>query len=151
MLKINQKASVALSMVLNGLMAVVVTIICVYLPEWLRWLLVVFDKPAELLVPTLVTVYFTAVLAYAAIVLLFVLLNCIRKGEVFTSKTVAILRAISWLFFAAALCYLILGIEFRVFGMLIAFVCAFLGMILRVVKNSFEKAAEIKAENDFTV
>lgn len=151
MLKIDQKASVALSMVLNGIMAVVIGVICACLPEWLRWLLVIFEKPEELFVPTLVTVYFTAVLAYVAIVLLFILLNCIRNGEVFTDKTVAILRVISWLFFAAAFCYLALGIEFRVFGMLIAFVCAFLGMILRVVKNSFEKAAEIKAENDFTV
>ena len=39
---------------------------------------------------------------------------------------------------------------FAVF-LIIAFACAFMGLIVRVVKNIIEQATAIKAENDFTV
>lgn len=147
MLKIDQKASVMLSMILNGAVAVVVTVFCIKMPEWL--LLFVINE--SLYVPTLAVIYFTALLAYAAIVLLFVLLNFIRKGEVFTSLNVACLRVISWLFFAAALCYAALSFHYSAIAPIIALACAFIGTIIRVIKNAFEKAVEIKTENDFTV
>ncbi len=148
MLKIDQKASVMLSMILNGAVAAVVTVFCVKMPEWL---LLIVDSESNMYVPTLAAIYFTALLAYAAIVLLFILLDFIRKGEVFTSLNVACLRAISWLCFAAALCYAALSFHYSAIAPLIALACAFIGTIIRVIKNAFEKAVEIKTENDFTV
>ena len=35
--------------------------------------------------------------------------------------------------------------------LIIAFACAFMGLIVRVVKNIIEQATAIKSENDFTV
>lgn len=148
MLKIDQKASVMLSLVLNGAVAAVVTVFCIKMPEWL---LLIVDVDSDVYIPTLAAIYFTAVLAYAAIVLLFVLLNFIRKGEVFTSLNVACLRAISWLCFGAALCYAVLSIRYHAIAPIVALACAFIGTIIRVIKNAFEKAVEIKTENDFTV
>lgn len=151
MLKISQKASVTLSMLLNGLVAAVITVFCIKMPEWLDALLALLGKDEALYAPTLAVVYLSAVLAYGAIALLFVLLVCIRRGEVFTSRNVACLRAISWLCFAAALCYAGLSVPFLRVAPVIAVACAFMGMIIRVVKNAFEKAVEIKNENDLTV
>ena len=40
---------------------------------------------------------------------------------------------------------------FVMVGLMLAFVSAFLGLCLRVVKNVIEEGTEIKAENDMTV
>ena len=103
--KISSKLSTTLSMLLCGALAAVIAVICFRMPEWLGWLLFVFGKPSEVFVPTLCTVYFTALIAYGAIALLFVLLCRIRRGEVFTSGNVSCLRALSWLCLCAAACY----------------------------------------------
>ena len=149
--KISSKLSTTLSMLLCGALAAVIAVICFRMPEWLGWLLFVFGKPSEVFVPTLCIVYFTALIAYGAIALLFVLLCRIRRGEVFTSGNVSCLRALSWLCLCAAACYAALSVWFIAVAPIIAFACAFMGAILRVVKNAFEIAVDLKAENDLTV
>ena len=97
-------------------------------------------------------------LAYVALVfitlidiLLFMLLMKVKAGKVFTPESVGLIRGISWG------CYLVAGVfcglsaYFTFVALLVAFVAAFLGLCLRVVKNVIEEATEIKAENDMTV
>ena len=97
-------------------------------------------------------------LAYVALVfitlidiLLFMLLQRVKAGKVFTPESVALIRGISWG------CYLVAGVfcglatYFTFVALLVAFVAVFLGLCLRVVKNVIEEATEIKAENDMTV
>ena len=97
-------------------------------------------------------------LAYVALVfitlidiLLFMLLLRVKAGKVFTAESVGLIRGISWG------CYLVAGVfcgfsaYFTFVALLVAFVAAFLGLCLRVVKNVIEEATEIKAENDMTV
>jgi len=97
-------------------------------------------------------------LAYVALVfialidiLLFMLLMKVKAGNVFTVESVGLIRGISWG------CYLVAGVfcglsaYFTFVALLVAFVAAFLGLCLRVVKNIIEEATEIKAENDMTV
>lgn len=97
-------------------------------------------------------------LAYVALVfitlidiLLFMLLMKVKAGKVFTAESVGLIRGISWG------CYLVAGVfcglaaYFTFVALLVAFVAAFLGLCLRVVKNVIEEATEIKAENDMTV
>ena len=97
-------------------------------------------------------------LAYGALVfitlidiLLFMLLMKVKAGKVFTAESVGLIRGISWG------CYLVAGVfcglaaYFTFVALLVAFVAAFLGLCLRVVKNVIEEATEIKAENDMTV
>ena len=83
-------------------------------------------------------------------VLLFVLLQRVRKSLVFTSKSVALIRGISWCAMLLGICLAVLGVYFWI-AFCAAFACVFLGLCLRVTKNVIEEATAIKAENDFTI
>lgn len=97
-------------------------------------------------------------LAYVALVfitiidiLLFMLLLRVREGKVFTAESVSLIRSISWGCYIVAGVFCGLALSFSFVGLMVAFVAAFLGLCLRVVKNVIEEATEIKAENDMTV
>ena len=95
--------------------------------------------------------YVALVLIAVIDVLLFMLLLRVKSGKVFTVESVGLIRGISWG------CYLVAGVfsglaaYFTFIALLVAFVAAFLGLCLRVVKNVIEEATEIKNENDLTV
>lgn len=78
------------------------------------------------------------------------LLANISKGEVFTRKNISLLRLCSWCcMVVAAIC---LGFTVALFYfLLVATAAAFIGLILRVVKNVFEQALALKEENDYTI
>ena len=82
--------------------------------------------------------------------LMFVLLLRVRKGEVFTGKSVALIRGVSWCCFLLCAAFCGIGIYFQL-AFIVAFAALFLGTCLRVVKNVIEEATEIKSENDLTV
>ncbi len=81
---------------------------------------------------------------------LFALLLRVRKGLVFTEKSVSLVRGVSWCCIILSLILLGLGIYFQL-SIIAAFLAVFLGLCLRVVKNVIEEATEIKSENDLTV
>lgn len=83
-------------------------------------------------------------------VLSIVLLLRVRKGYVFTSKSVSLIRGISWCCIALCLAFATLGVYFQL-ALIMAFLALFLGICLRVVKNVIEQATLIKIENDLTV
>ncbi len=100
---------------------------------------------------------FVLALAYGVLItflaadcLLFALLLRVKNGLVFTDGTVAIIRGVSWCCLLLCPQFGALGIYFRL-SWLLAFLCAFLGLCLRVVKNVMEEATQIKNENDLTV
>jgi hypothetical protein len=78
------------------------------------------------------------------------LLTNIRRSEVFTRANVRLLRIISWACFAAAL-ILAFGAFISFLFCVMAVPVAFIGLIVRVVKNVVAAAAELKEENDFTI
>lgn len=82
--------------------------------------------------------------------LLFCLLLNVRKGDVFTSRAVSLIRGVSWCCLALCVPFGFLGIYFQL-AWLVCFLAVFLGLSLRVCKNAFEEAVEIKQENDLTV
>ncbi len=98
----------------------------------------------------MVIIYICCVFALIALFSLDQLLFNIKVGKVFIYKNVAILRRISWCCFIAAL-VLIPGAFFSLVFLLLAVMSGFMGLILRVVKNVFEAAVALKAENDFTI
>ena len=83
-------------------------------------------------------------------ILLFRLLLRVRKGEVFTNGSVAQIRGVSWCCLGLCLPFGILGIYFHL-SWIVCLLAIFLGLSLRVCKNAFEEATEIKKENDLTV
>ncbi len=82
--------------------------------------------------------------------LLFVLLMNVRKGQVFTSQTVSLIRGVSWCCLSLCVPFGILGLYFQL-SWVVCFLAGFLGLCLRVCKNAFEEALEIKEENDLTI
>ena len=83
-------------------------------------------------------------------VLLFFLLRKVQKGHVFTDAAVALIRGVSWCCLGLCVPFGILGIYFQL-SWLVCFLAIFLGLCLRVCKNAFEDATQIKQENDLTI
>ncbi len=94
--------------------------------------------------------YVIVAFAMLADVLLFYLLLRVRSNKVFTDKSVALIRGVSWCCFFISIVFCALGLYFYI-SFIVAFAGIFLGLCLRVVKNVIEEATRIKEENDFTV
>ena len=97
-----------------------------------------------------IVVYVSA--APSAVLLLYLnrLLSRIHKGEFFSEANIFSLSLISWCSFCVAIVTLLAGLFYLSF-LLVAVAFAFIGLIVRVVKNVFEQALAIKEENDLTV
>ena len=61
-----------------------------------------------------------------------------------------VIRLVSYCCLAECAVFAAQTVYFR-FAAFIAFAALFMGVILRVVKNVIARAAEVKAENDFTI
>lgn len=94
--------------------------------------------------------YPSAVFAYITLYSLLKLLFNIKKDEIFITQNVKYLRRITWCCFAVAFITLVGGIFYIPFGF-IAIAAAFVGLMLRIVKNVMQNAVEIKAENELTI
>ncbi|MGN1202010.1 MAG: DUF2975 domain-containing protein [Eubacterium sp.] len=87
------------------------------------------------------------------------LLINIRNEKIFVNKNVKLLRIISWCCFYAAVAgiisYIAIAIIYNpqlfVSFLILAAGEAFMGLVVRVVKNIFEAAIKIKDENDLTI
>ena len=100
---------------------------------------------------------------YVALICLDKLLDNVKKEMVFNGKNVKLLRIISWACFyagfigvvASALMFIQLDSPYDpLFALaIIALAVAemFMGLVVRVVKNVFEAAIEIKEENELTI
>ena len=97
-----------------------------------------------------VTIYICALPAIFLLLLLDRLLRNIRKNAIFEELNVKLLRGISWLCIVVGVITLAGGFFYSSF-FLVAAAAAFCGLIVRVVKNVFEHAIELKEENDYTI
>lgn len=111
------------------------------------------DLPKMYLIPF----YISVPAGFAALVCLDKLLRNLKNEVVFNCLNVRLLRILSYCcFFAAAVAVLggaVIGMKYG--HLLFVYACAvlelFVGVIVRVVKNCFQKAVEIKSENDLTI
>lgn len=101
--------------------------------------------------------YLVVPAGYIALICLDKLLKNVKSDLVFDNKNVNLLRIISYACFYAGFVGLtsfvvVLALDFM-FETLIVLACGemFMGLVVRVVKNIFERAIEIKEENDLTV
>ncbi|MBQ7108159.1 MAG: DUF2975 domain-containing protein [Clostridia bacterium] len=157
MLKISGKASVNLSLVISGGFFCVLAMVGVFLPKISNSLLrfsgeitARVEVTANDEVLALVAAYFILALALLANILLFTLLLQVKGENIFSSKSVSLIRGISWCSIGVGAIFALLTYYFTL-SSVIAFAALFLGLCVRVVKNVIEKATEIKSENDFTV
>lgn len=78
------------------------------------------------------------------------LVGDIGMEEIFTSANIRRLRVISWMCFAVAgVC--LLSMVYDWFWGIFAACMVFMGMLIRVIKNTFERARELKEEVDYTI
>ena len=109
-----------------------------------------FDTIFGTVSPFLLTAYTGLIPAFSLLALLYTLLHRIGKGQVFVPQNVKSLRLISWCCFFGA--FLSLASTFYYFmWIFVAVAAAFMGLIVRIVKNVFAKAVELQEDADFTI
>ena len=149
-MKWNSDRSVTLSIWCTRL-AMALGILCaVFSPRIVNWYIQVSGKADWRAEPILIALLACCVPAMGALIWLHKLLTNIKNEQVFTDENISLLRRISWCCFLAALITLISARFYLVFG-LISIAAAFMGLILRVVKNVIQQAVIIKTENELTI
>ena len=98
----------------------------------------------------LITIYLGCVPAALLLVFLYSLLHRIGAGDVFISKNVACLRHISWCCFAGAVISLASS-SYWIPWLAVGVAAAFMGLIVRVIKNVIAKAVSLQDDADFTI
>ena len=98
----------------------------------------------------LATVYVGCLPAAVLLVLLYVLLHRIGAGKVFVSENTECLRRISWCCFAGALISLASSF-YWIAWFAVGVSAAFMGLIVRVIKNVVAKAVSLQDDADYTI
>ncbi len=157
MMKISSKASTNLSIALSVVFFAAIIFGAFLMPYFVNMLVGTPEEIAQRPFfvaegESIILAVAYAVLAVAALadVLLFVLLLRVRSEQVFTDKSVALIRGISWCAVVIGVLFFGLGYYFKL-AIVVGVAAVFLGLCLRVVKNVIETATEIKCENDLTV
>ena len=101
-------------------------------------------------VPLLITFYVCAAFGFVILFVLNKLIKHIGSEKVFIDENVKLLKILSYCCFAIAIVTLIFA-RFRILVFVITFAAAFIGLILRVIKNCFTEAIRLREENDFTI
>mgnify|MGYP000965974247 FL=1 len=101
-------------------------------------------------VPLLITFYVCAAFGFVILFVLNKLIKNIGSEKVFIDENVRLLKILSYCCFAIAVVTLIFA-RFRILVFVITFAAAFIGLILRVIKNCFTEAIRLREENDFTI
>lgn len=97
-----------------------------------------------------IALYCSDLVGIAAVWMLHKMLGNLAKEKVFVEENVRCFRIISWCCFAVALIWLVLT-YWRLLAFFVAFIAAFAGLILRVMKNLLATAVELREENDYTI
>jgi len=98
----------------------------------------------------LLTIYAGSIPAAVLLYSLYQLLHHIEKGQVFIAVNVEYLRKISWSSFVGAVICLA-SIPYYFPWTFVAVAAAFMGLIVRVVKNVVAQAVELKTESELTI
>ena len=142
--------SVTLSIIVTIILAVIFVGLIFTAPPVFRWFSEITGRGGSPYKTLIITFYVCCLPAAAALTLLMKLLLNIKAERIFISENVNLLRYLSWC------CFLVVPITavggfFYISLFVITAAAAFIGLILRVLKNIMASATEIKAENDFTV
>jgi len=147
----NGKKSISLSK-LCVLIFMAMLIVTTLSAPWLVQRFLVFSR-ADLIgteVFFLSTIYSGSAPAAVLLFCLYRLLHRIEIEQVFITVNVECLRRVSWSCFAGAIiCFVSVSYYFP--WIFVAVAAAFMGLIVRVVKNIVAQAVELKNESDFTV
>jgi len=108
----------------------------------------------------ILTVYLCSIFAWIFLYHMWKLLLCISQGEVFTAENIRHLRTVSWCCAGEAVICILnvlywLSVNYLTFMivpfMILAAAAVFMMLIVRIVKNVFQTAFEMKSELDLTI
>ena len=115
-----------------------------------RWFCASRSLQTPALVAMTVAIYCCSIFAWTALWQLWKLLGNIRNDDVFTAENVRRLRTVSWCCAGVAMvCFA--ACFFYVSFLFVTVAAAFMTLIVRIIKNVFEQAIDMKSELDLTV
>lgn len=119
------------------------------IPIITEWYDAVSDLP-PIHVPLNISLYISDFLAIIAVWELLRMLGNIAREQTFVNANVTCLRIISWCCFGVAAVWVpVIGL--RLLTCFITLVFSFAGLVLRVMKNLFAAAVDLREENDYTI
>lgn len=146
----NPKKSALLSLAFVYFFIVILVVLEIFAPWITKSYLEITGKSLELQPALLVFVYACFLPLGYALWLLLCFLGEIRRGRCFCESNVTRLRRLSWCCFALVPIALTLGIRYLPILLLVP-AAAFIGLVLRVIKNAFQAALELQTENEMTI
>ena len=146
----NTRKSASLSVVAVYVCIVAFALLLLFAPYLLKLYFNLTSRPSDICTIALMGLYAIAFPIGMALIQLLKLLYNIKADKVFTMQNVMLLRHISWDCFAVALVAFFAGFFYIPFFIIFA-ASAFMGLVLRVVKNVMAAATEIKSENELTI
>ncbi len=121
------------------------------IPQFASWYEQFMPVPVRSMRMSLsVTLYASLAPAFAAMLRLRGLLANIRQNQVFVQQNTRHLRVLSYCCWAESAVFFGFGFV-RPTSFVLSFAAFFFGLILRVLKNVFEKAVELREENDAVI
>lgn len=145
-----EKRSIAITSVLIKIAIVLCTAALFLMPYAAKMYEQVSFQRDNVTVPLLITFYVCAAFGFVILFVLNKLIKNIGSEKVFIDENVKLLKILSYCCFAIAVVTLIFA-RFRILVFVITFAAAFIGLILRVIKNCFTEAIRLREENDFTI
>lgn len=145
----NNSKSVIVSSIVSKVTLVVLVAAAVGMPWIIGWYVARSDS-GDIVVPLYIFAYALVAVGVFADIKLMSLLANIKKSDVFIGQNVTNLRVLSYCCFAVALICFAFGF-LRPVVFVLSFAAAFMGLILRVVKNVIARAVELREENDGTI
>lgn len=145
-----EKRSIAITSVLIKVAIVLCTAALFLMPYAAKMYEQISFQRDNVTVPLLITFYMCAAFGFVILFVLNKLIKNIGSEKVFIDENVKLLKILSYCCFAIAVVTLIFA-RFRILVFVITFAAAFIGLILRVIKNCFTEAIRLREENDFTI
>lgn len=147
----NKDKSLKFTRVCIYLFAVFLVVLCIGAPWLYQGFLKLRSPLLDGMLPYfLVTNYVMAIPVGIALYRMHGLLKNISENQVFISENTKYLKQLSWCCIVAGVIFGISGFYYFPFWFLCG-VAMFMGVVLRVIKNVFAQAEEIKRENDYTI
>ena len=145
-----QTKSVKLSLYLTDFIIALFCAAAIFLPRFTKWYITYMGRPANVRNVILAVCYTCLPFALLALFSLRRLLKNIMQGDTFVTDNIKRLNILFLCCVAAAVISFFSGYFYLPFY-IISVAAAFFLLILRVIKNVFRSAIEIKAENELTI
>ena len=146
----NKSKSVLFSQVVVQIFSVLWVVCLVGIPFILRWYFQLSGRPEMDGTPLNMVLYISMLPAGIALICLRRLLKNIRHDITFVPINVQYLRILSWCCFFVGVVFFFFAFYY-ILALIVGAAAAFMGLILRVIKNVFAQATAIKEENDYTI